>query len=474
MRESAAGPCCDLLLPEPGNAIKGAMRGPRSELQAATAYSGDPAAFDDLMRVCSSAELHLVSPADRGDVEPGSSSGGELTDAKQHFQLTHDYLIGALREWLTRRQRETPKGRGHCCWLSGRRFGWHGRETAISRARRVGYDPLACVPIHDRSGTAGDAGRADRRYATRALAALVAIGLATIVFWQVRGVVTANHLQEKLLNTSMERVPGIVEEMGPYRRWIDSKLRLALRRSAANSQQSLKLGLALLPAEPHRVDELFERLLVSDPQECRTICSAIVPHAERIRPALSIAVDATNPDPKRRLRAACCLAQLDANDPRWPALGTFVVDRLMAEEPLSLGYSRDALRPVYAHLFEPMVDRLDRDDLEDSQRRVLVDLYRAYSNDLPDSDIPIRRRLGRRAVEISTVHPAIIARRRANLAAVLVAIDRGDEVWPNLVHSKNPTYRYQLIERFGPSGVEAVQSGTAVRRGKRCFGACVP
>ena len=30
---------------------------------------------------------------------------------QKYFQLTHDYLVNSLRDWLTRKQKETRKGR---------------------------------------------------------------------------------------------------------------------------------------------------------------------------------------------------------------------------------------------------------------------------------------------------------------------------------------------------------------------------
>jgi hypothetical protein len=45
------------------------------------------------------------------------------------------------------------------------------------------------------------------------------------------------------------------------------------------------------------------------------------------------------------------------------------------------------------------------------------------------------------------------AKRRANVAASLVALGRPEKVWPLLIHSSDPTVRSYLIERLGTSGV---------------------
>jgi hypothetical protein len=49
------------------------------------------------------------------------------------------------------------------------------------------------------------------------------------------------------------------------------------------------------------------------------------------------------------------------------------------------------------------------------------------------------------------------AKRRANVAASLVALGRPEKVWPLLIHSSDPTVRSYLIERLGTAGVDPWQ-----------------
>ena len=52
-------------------------------------------------------ELRLITPTDPEGL------GTELTASPggRYYQLTHDYLVHSLRDWLTRKQRETRRGR---------------------------------------------------------------------------------------------------------------------------------------------------------------------------------------------------------------------------------------------------------------------------------------------------------------------------------------------------------------------------
>src|SRR5438128_7890169 len=44
----------------------------------------------------------------------------------RYFQLTHDYLVPSLREWLTRKQKETRRGRAELL-LADRAAVWNAR-----------------------------------------------------------------------------------------------------------------------------------------------------------------------------------------------------------------------------------------------------------------------------------------------------------------------------------------------------------
>ena len=69
-------------------------------------------------------ELRLVTPTDPEAAEPDDEA---LPDKGEPFyQLTHDYLVPALREWLTRKQKETRRGRAELR-LADRAALWHSK-----------------------------------------------------------------------------------------------------------------------------------------------------------------------------------------------------------------------------------------------------------------------------------------------------------------------------------------------------------
>ncbi len=129
LHQRAAQSVLKALLPQTGADIKGQMRS-EPELREASGYAGRPRDFDDLVSILD-AELRLITPTDPAGVEgdewrvEGEKTGHAPTIAERagepatrhsppatrYYQLTHDYLVHSLRDWLTRKQRETRRGR---------------------------------------------------------------------------------------------------------------------------------------------------------------------------------------------------------------------------------------------------------------------------------------------------------------------------------------------------------------------------
>jgi tetratricopeptide (TPR) repeat protein len=98
--QEAARAVLKALLPEQGTDIKGNVQ-PHDKLLGASGYAGRPRDFEELLRLLDS-ELRLLTPTEPPGVEaPGA----------RYYQLTHDYLVPALRQWLTRKQKERWRGR---------------------------------------------------------------------------------------------------------------------------------------------------------------------------------------------------------------------------------------------------------------------------------------------------------------------------------------------------------------------------
>src|SRR6202022_3131238 len=110
------------LLPETGSDMKGHMRS-YGELLEASGYGNRPRDFDDLIRILDS-EIRLITPTDPEGKEEASASSSKA--GEKYYQLTHDYLVHSLRDWLTRKQKESRRGRAELL-LADRAVEWNAR-----------------------------------------------------------------------------------------------------------------------------------------------------------------------------------------------------------------------------------------------------------------------------------------------------------------------------------------------------------
>lgn len=85
---------------------------PRSfdELLEVSGYSRRPEDFAQLMEILNN-ELRLVTPTDPEGVVAEKGTTSATARGQKGFQLTHDYLVPSLREWTTRKRKETRRGR---------------------------------------------------------------------------------------------------------------------------------------------------------------------------------------------------------------------------------------------------------------------------------------------------------------------------------------------------------------------------
>ncbi len=97
----------ETLLPDSGTDIKGHKR-TYAELLDASGFRNRPNEFEGLIRLLDS-EIRLITPTDLNENEESDAS--ILPAGEKYYQLTHDYLVHSLRDWLTRKQRESRQGR---------------------------------------------------------------------------------------------------------------------------------------------------------------------------------------------------------------------------------------------------------------------------------------------------------------------------------------------------------------------------
>jgi formylglycine-generating enzyme required for sulfatase activity len=207
--------------------------------------------------------------------------------------------------------------------------------------------------------------------------------LLAIGGWEGFGHLKAQGLCDRLLNAETAEVPGIIADMGPYRRWVDSRLRDAYNQAAVQQdpRKCLHLSLALLPVDSGQVDNLYRRLLNAEPGELAVIRDALLPHKNDLIERLWAVVEKPESG-NQRLRAACVLAAYDPDNPRWDKVCRQVVEQLVTENALHFVHWQHGFHPVKNRLLGPLAEVFrDRRAERSAERSLATDLLAEYASD---------------------------------------------------------------------------------------------
>jgi len=302
------------LLPEAGLDIKGRMTS-RRELAVLAGYPESSRRLGRLFEILDG-ELHLVTPTEFDSPLESASGTAEPFPQEPYYQLSHDYLVAPLREWLTQEQRQTWRGRAELC-LAERAVDWS--RTRHHRSLPSLREYLAIVAgVRRRSSAAqSDMMRAaTRRHLPRwggvlLVAALLAFALNQ---WVSARQKTVETLVDRLVQSPAVDVPAALANLGPWRNAARPLLRSRLAASASDSREELhaSYGLAALGEAP--LERLVAAIADAPDDECANLIAAL-------RPAGALAIERlrrrwdADADVIARSRYAIVLLYLDQIDP---------------------------------------------------------------------------------------------------------------------------------------------------------------
>ncbi len=419
------------LLPDVGTDIKGHMHS-QAELMAASGYQDRPSDFADLLRILDS-ELRLITPTDpEGKDEIGrmkdeirvsaDSSFIPHPSSFSYYQLTHDYLVPSLREWLTRKQRETRRGRAELK-LAERSALWIATQENRHLPSLTEWLSIRTL-TESKDWTAPQRamiGRARRVYGIRSAIAvactclLIAAGVGiTREVNERRNQAEATRLVEGLLAANTVQVSTSLTSLKNFRTWADPQLQQAFKDSAADSDAKLHAGLALVAEgqtfDPAVLEFLQERLLTLTPAQFAPVRQLLEPHKSAIIPVYwKLATDDQQPA-IRRFRVACALAAFDPGSshakreqssphaPREEPTGqsvragwndhsftTFIAAQLVTVSPEYIGEFKELLRPVAPQLV-PALSNIFKDPSRGELAKTLAtSLLTDYAAKDPDT-----------------------------------------------------------------------------------------
>ncbi len=488
LHQKAAQAVLKALLPESGSDIRGQMRSDE-ELREASGYATSPRDFDDLIHILDP-ELRLITPTEPEGFESDQSTA---KPGHRYYQLTHDYLVHSLRDWLTRKQRETRRGRAELR-LAERSASWNAKPENRHLPSALEW---ANIRLLKRKKDWSEPQRrmmkrAGRVHGVRGLTLTAVLLLMGWGLYEVNGRLKAQILRDKLLGSPLSDAPSIIAELKPYRSWVDPLLRQAYAeaKEVGNSQRQLHAAVALLPVDDSQLPYLEERLLRADARDISVIRQSLAGHKDTLLAEYwRVLEKPTQEDQGKALQAASALALYDPENPLWEKVRIDVANRLVDENAYVVARWIDALRPVGQQLRDPLVAIFRDEKRGESERTQAASALAEYMSDQPTDLVGLLmdahekeyaalfpRVQGRSEQtapllegELSRKPPSVTGgdptdsdskawdkfyKRQANAAIALIQMGRTEKSWSLLKHSPDPTLRSYLVHRLGPLGVE--------------------
>ncbi|MBC8289187.1 MAG: SUMF1/EgtB/PvdO family nonheme iron enzyme, partial [Planctomycetes bacterium] len=496
--QQAAREVLKALLPEVGSDIKGHMRS-HSELLEASGYQTRPGDCNDLLRILDG-ELRLITPTDPEgfQTESGSDPGSKF------YQLTHDYLVPSLRDWLTRKQQETRKGRA-ALKLAERAALWNAKPENRHLPSLLEWGSIRTLTekqkwTEPQRKMMGKAGRVHGLRSALVMAALIAVVLGGVT---IRNAVERNQQQladqkeserksaeatrivNALVSADTSQVSNIIKkELINFRQDAKDDLKQAFEESPADSNAKLHAALAMLPDDKSVLPFLKDRLLTVTPMQFGHVRDLLDDDKSELV-ASYWETAKTGETPEVRFQAACALATFDSDNEDWEVedFQTFVAGHLVGVRPSELLPWTKALSPVKDHLTSALSTIYSNPETGEQVRSFATDTLADYWSNKPDglfnlladaNESQFGVMFGKltkhqeQAVELgnaevtqtltkdaSEADKESLAMRQANAAVMLLQMDAAEKVWPLLKHSPDPRVRSYIIHWLSPRGGNA-------------------
>jgi serine/threonine protein kinase/formylglycine-generating enzyme required for sulfatase activity len=496
--QKAARAVLKALLPESGADIKGHMRS-YVELLESSGYGSRSKDFADLIRILDS-ELRLISPTDpEGKIE-ADESARLAQPGERFYQLTHDYLVPSLREWLTRKQKETRRGRAELL-LADRAMVWNARPENRQLPSLLQWLQIRSLTAK-KNWTPPQKKMMDRAGQVLALysgvtvlASLMLVLAGLFLAGRVEQRQKANYAKALVESLSVANTPDVqdlVEEIGRYQQWAVPLLQGLLASKASSPKETLHASLVLLKGDASQVGFLFQRLLDAKAADVPVIVRFLKPHASQLDQIIRDTLQ--HGSVSERIRAAAALAEFDPQHEQWQNARDDVVTALVSVPPSESGEWIKMLHPVKGLLADPLKQRfLDRNAARDAERPIAAAALADYLRDDPqaltellllaDHEQEFQPVLEAVRAHKQTVvggmknllsqspkaedHPAVRAafwKVLANAAVCLLELGETESVWPLFVQTPDPSLRSFVIDRIARLGGNHAALATRIKQ----------
>jgi serine/threonine protein kinase/formylglycine-generating enzyme required for sulfatase activity len=487
LHEQAARAVLQALLPQSGTDIKGQMQ-PSEKLLDVSGYAGRPDAFRALLDVLVR-DVRLIAPTQRDSGPADPPSGAAEPAAAKYYQLTHDFLVPALREWLTSKQSESLRGRAQLRLAERAALWTHKTEQKQLPSLAEWLSIRLLTRCREWSDSQGRMMRAATRLYLRRAAVLVCLlavasfaGFVAYRQSEDRARQTkADGLAQQLWTTDLEHLPSLLDQLDSCRElWKDPVTRTA-DDATGDSGRRLRANLALGRHDDNRVPYLQDRLLSASVSEHALLRDELRRSRDRVAGALWRSTLDERLSAEQLIHAAAALALYDPSSPHWSSVADRLTQALVIDDPLRVGPWIDALEPVRACLTSPLLRVFADSQAADKRRLMATSILVQYATSDPDvlsHEQFVELVLNADADQYYLLLPLIDAgrqqlagpmeqvlqelvplapdndrqvKRQANAAETLLRYGETARIWPLLKSSPDPRLRTELIERVQPA-----------------------
>lgn len=369
------------LLPDSGTKINIQMKS-HEQLFQDSGYD-DQKQFEDLIRVLDN-EMRLIARTDPSGLDLDSQdleSVACLDPSKKYFRLSHDYLVTALRKWLSRKQRETRRGRAELL-LAERSAFWNAKPESrylpsISEHFRI----RSLIPKsqwnENEKAVMKNAAKTHGIFFACSLAVLAALGIA--------GVGLKNSIQERNSDQLVDNVLQVeTSQFADAFAKLESngsapeKLKSAFENYPTRSREKLHAAMALASDSMECRNYLLDQIPMVNANRLHPVCDSLNDSIRNVKTTeltdrlVGLLNDKTA-SAQSRLQVACGVAQFDAEHEVWEdaELLKFVAEQLTQLYPSDLAPLRKALRPV-ASKVTPYLRAIFRNSNREQQQRTFA------------------------------------------------------------------------------------------------------
>lgn len=338
--EVAAKEVLKALLPPVGGYLKGHGIS-KQELMETCGYVDKPSEFRGLLSLLDG-RLRLIKTA---------------MEQQEVYQLTHDYLVAPLREWLSRKQRETLGGRAeHMLWERAEAWSTHKESKQLPTFLEWIKIRSLTKPKKWSSSQRLMMQRSDLQQCTRlTIVSTCAMSLLTLIIL-LRAFDTIGRLKQIEYAT----VPRFLGDL--KKRWDQFLLRplinAQLNLRAASPDELLKYRLAKLvvdPSDRDNIESLKQELITAEASKISILIDQLEPSKDLLKEYLW--EEAFQKKHETLLQCASALAKYDPeNDLRWRGISVDFANSLVRENPLNLNNWIKLAEPVAKHLIVPLKD----------------------------------------------------------------------------------------------------------------------